>query len=122
MNKNNLLRQIRLADLVLVFVVIITIAISYKGLSLNSSDAVVRIYKNNSLWGEYQLSEDKIIKIDSHNTVEIRHNKVGMIESDCPDKRCVKQGFTDKLPIICLPNHLLVEVYEKEKDRILILQ
>ncbi|HRY84255.1 MAG TPA: NusG domain II-containing protein [Candidatus Cloacimonadota bacterium] len=33
-----------------------------------------------------------------------------MSYADCPDKRCVKQGASDMFPIICLPNHVVVEI------------
>lgn len=46
------------------------------------------------------------------NVIEVRHNAIGIIEADCPDKLCQKQGFLDQtaLPIVCLPHRLVIEV------------
>lgn len=46
------------------------------------------------------------------NTIEVRHNAIGMADADCPDKLCVAMGYTDNslLPIVCLPHGLVIEV------------
>jgi hypothetical protein len=80
------------------------------------------VYKDNALMGVYPLPMDKTIDIDQHNSIEIRGDRVRMIKADCRDKRCVKQGFSSTLPIICLPNHLIVEVKQSETERKFILQ
>lgn len=51
-----------------------------------------------------------------YNVIQIRNNSIGIIESSCPDKTCVHMGFTHKsyFPLICLPNHLLVQLESKD--------
>ncbi|MDZ4182595.1 MAG: NusG domain II-containing protein, partial [Candidatus Cloacimonadaceae bacterium] len=70
----------------------------------------VFIYKDNVLWGDYPLSENRTLRIDEHNAIRIQDHKYSMQEADCPDRRCVKQGMTSRLPIICLPNRVSIEV------------
>lgn len=47
-----------------------------------------------------------------YNTVLVEGGKIGITEADCPDKICVRQGFTDSgvLPIVCLPHRLSVVI------------
>lgn len=82
---------------------------------------IVRIYKDDALFGTYNLSKSQEIVIDKHNRVEIKDAKARISFSDCPDKRCVKQGFNSNMPIICLPNHLILEFGDETDEPKLIL-
>lgn len=55
-------------------------------------------------------------KSGGHNTVEVRPGSVGIVDADCPDKLCQKQGFIENgtEPIVCLPNRLIIEFEKKE--------
>jgi len=108
---SKLFAQLNKADLLLVLILLAASAVSAFMLWNGESPKSVSVYKNNLLWGEFSLQENQIIRIDSHNTLEIKNGKVGMIEADCHDRRCVKQGFGNILPIICLPNQLMVEIH-----------
>ena len=60
---------------------------------------------------EYSLDENGIHQIPGplgNTTIEIRDRKVRIIESPCPGKNCVNQGW-DNL-IVCLPNKVIVTV------------
>lgn len=50
------------------------------------------------------------------NEIEVRAGSIGIISADCPDKLCVHQGFADtgKLPIVCLPNKLIIWLREND--------
>lgn len=57
--------------------------------------------------------------VDGYDIIEIRDNKVRIIEADCPDKLCIKQGWIAWAPqqIVCLPNRLVVKIVnEQTKD------
>jgi hypothetical protein len=73
------------------------------------------IFLNGMLYGRYDMSKDVIINLNNHATAEIKSNKIRMLESDCPDKRCVKQGWSYKTPIVCLPNHIEIEINPLDK-------
>ncbi|HPB18236.1 MAG TPA: NusG domain II-containing protein [Candidatus Cloacimonas sp.] len=122
MKANSILNDLRPADIGLIVLVILTIILSGGYFFRHKPDSKVYIYKANQLFGIYSLEEDKMIVIDVHNTVEIKNGKVRMKFSDCPDKRCVKQGFTKSMPIICLPNQVSIEIKANQNDKKLILQ
>ncbi len=114
-------REVRLADLVLVVLVVVSIVLSFKAYSIEPNDAKAVVYKNGLVFGEYPLYEDRVIEIDEHNSVAIKGGMIRMLSSDCHDRRCVKQGFTKAMPIICLPNRVVIEIKVKQ-DKIHYLQ
>ena len=61
--------------------------------------------------GIYDLSCDQVIQIGETNVCEIRDGQVRMIEADCPDQLCIKQGAfgADGGMIVCLPNRVVIE-------------
>jgi len=52
------------------------------------------------------------------NTVLVEKGQISMLEADCPDKVCVKQGAISEgaIPIICLPNNVLIKLTDDEND------
>jgi hypothetical protein len=114
-------QEVRIADLVLVVLVVVSIVLGFRAYSIEPNDAKAVVYKNGIVIGEYSLHQDRIIDIDEHNSIAIKDGMIGMISSDCPDKRCVKQGYTKSMPIICLPNRVVIEIKVKQ-DKIHYLQ
>jgi hypothetical protein len=114
------LQSISISDFILILLCLAVAFLLYpKG---NSEQKVLFIYKDGHLYGSYNLSRDITLVIDEHNTVEIKRGKARISYSDCPDKRCVKQGFNNNMPIICLPNRLVLEFKRSASDHKLILQ
>ena len=59
------------------------------------------------------LTEDQEFTLHSldggYNTIAIRDGKIAVIEADCPDQYCVKQGFCNGgVQIVCLPHGLVI--------------
>lgn len=54
----------------------------------------------------------------SLNQIEIRPGEIGMISASCPDKLCVRQGFisSSRIPVTCLPNHVVIVVQPTDSD------
>lgn len=117
----NFLKKLSISDVILILACLMVAYLLWRNHAA-ANDEMLYIYKGDALWGEYDLSRDKIIKIDRHNTVQIQDGKARMLASDCPDKRCVKLGFNKSMPIICLPNRVVLEFEDREKQRRLILQ
>jgi hypothetical protein len=109
--------HLSLADIALILIVIVGVVLSSFWFVQQKNHKRVYIYKDNVLLGTYSLTENRDLVIDSHNVVRIQDNEVMMLKSDCPDKRCVRQGKSDSLPIICLPNRVVVELKRDEKER-----
>lgn len=53
------------------------------------------------------------IKTDlGENIVEVENGGVRIIEADCPDEICIKDGFKDKPGdmLVCLPHKVVIEI------------
>lgn len=67
--------------------------------------------------------ERKIIPIRSkygENFIVIHDNDVAILEADCPNQICIKDGTINKPGqiLVCLPNHLTVEILGQRTDDI----
>ena len=49
---------------------------------------------------------------DGYNLIVVEDGKICVKDSDCPDKTCVKTGFTDSAfkPVICMPHRLEIVI------------
>ncbi|KXB92024.1 hypothetical protein HMPREF3033_00867 [Veillonellaceae bacterium DNF00751] len=47
-----------------------------------------------------------------YNTIVVKNDTIGIIDADCPDKICIKQGFISQpgATAVCLPHRLLIEI------------
>lgn len=65
-----------------------------------------------------QLKEPVRIRVEgkdgAYNVIEAGPDGIFVAEASCPDKLCEKAGKIRSafLPIICLPNHLVIRVYD----------
>lgn len=109
-------KELKAADYLLILALMAAIVFSSFSFWKSKGQKTVYVYKNDLLWGEYPLAQDRVVHVDAHNSFEIRDYKVGMIKADCPDKRCIKQGFGNTLPIICLPNKLMIQIKDGEEE------
>lgn len=91
--------------------------------SLPKTAKTAQILQNGEVVRTVDLDTDEPyeFEIDSdngHNTIRVENGKIGVIDADCPDKICVRQGFIDNsaLPIVCLPHKLLVVITDNGGD------
>lgn len=83
------------------------------------SSSMVEIVQNDIVLYCLDLSqaEDQILEIAYEgrtNQIEIKDHQIHMLEAECPDKTCVHMGWLDSgLPIVCLPNHLVIQFREE---------
>lgn len=64
------------------------------------------------------LNEDRIVDVKGTigvTKVEIKDHRVRVSEAPCPLKICIKQGWTEKGAIICLPNRVVITIEGGEK-------
>lgn len=66
-------------------------------------------------------AEDQTLEIEYKgriNTVQIEKGRIRMLDADCPDQICVHMGWLDSsaMPIVCLPNHLVIEYADSEDE------
>lgn len=72
------------------------------------------VQDNEVLYGlDLAGTADQIIEIEYEgrvNTVQIENHRIRMLEADCPDHTCINMGWLDSsIPIVCLPNHLVIQ-------------
>lgn len=92
-------------------------------LAKNYSSAYVNIKIAGKVYDNIELSsfkgEKKIVIATDHgnNTVFINNGSVKIIEADCNDSLCVKQGLISDIgeTLICLPNKLILEIKGDER-------
>ncbi len=99
-----------LSDFVLISFLIVS-AISIWLMNNKKQESII-IYKNNVQIGIYDLTKNQEINI-GNNIIEINAHKYRMKYSDCHNQICVKQKWTDVLPIICVPYKISVQPYNK---------
>lgn len=95
------------------------------GFSLRKKETagLLRVTVDGSVFGEYDLSVDQVIPVDTpygSNRLVIRGGSVIMEEADCPDKYCVKKGAISRThdTLICLPHRLAAEIVPGNRDSI----
>lgn len=75
----------------------------------------------------YQLDlaheKDQTIEITykgRSNIIQIQEGRISMQQAECPDQICVQMGSlrTDGLPIVCLPNRLVIQYSESGADSV----
>ncbi|MDY3304739.1 MAG: NusG domain II-containing protein [Clostridia bacterium] len=52
------------------------------------------------------------------NVILVEKGQISMIDADCPDKLCIKQGaISDSArPIVCLPNKIVIKLTDDKDD------
>ena len=109
-------------DVVLIIVIVFIAIFSYLRINRSNEGKIADIYANNMFVGSYSLNKNQVIPILSGCEAEIENGKIRMRKANCRDKLCVKQGFSDNLPIICLPNRIVIEIHQvKAKAQLHIL-
>lgn len=67
-----------------------------------------------------QKTENQIVEVEYEgrvNRIEIQDHQIHMLEADCPDHTCVNMGWLDSAtPIVCLPNHLVIQFSGKTDE------
>lgn len=108
-----------IADLILIFCVVLVALSVFLVAFLKSEDGVlvsVRIGDGESVM--YSLSEDGEYKLlGGKNILVIKDGKAYMSHADCPDKTCVRTGAISKTgeQIICLPNRVYISIIGAEE-------
>ena len=90
---------------------------------LNSQDDAKKfacIYEDGKLVHKIALSAvTKAYTLELEgNIVFVEKGQISIIEADCPDKLCIKQGAIDNgaRPIVCLPNNVVIKLTDDEND------
>lgn len=85
------------------------------------TDGQVIIYYKNDIINTLPLNKDTKYEIDisdRKNTLEIKNNKVNMIDANCKDKLCVHEAKIqyNNQTIVCLPNMIVLKIESNNDD------
>ncbi len=115
-------------DRILLFIVISLIVISSLIYFTNINKAknkTVVIKSDGKIVKEIPLTtninKEIIVKSkEGHLTVEIKNDKVRVINSTCKDKLCIKEGWIDRIgeSITCLPNRISITIIGNGENKI----
>lgn len=77
--------------------------------------ATVVIYRDNTIYAEYPISESMEVEIDGHDgkmVLEIKNSTVSVQSSSCKNQICTRIGAISRpfQQIVCAPNHILIEI------------
>lgn len=104
----NFLHHIRFGD-ILIFSLAVFLGVYFILKPRNSEKRLVIVEGNGTLY-EFDINRNGIFEINGASGVtkiEILEKKVRVIESVCPNKTCVHQGFSDF--IACVPNKVVIK-------------
>ena len=106
------MKKIRPLDIIFAVSVIgLGIFLTVKSVSHKGSVVAVKADGNRY---EYSPKKDGIYKVKGVmgiTTFEIKDGRVRIIDSPCPNKTCVNQGWHS--PLVCLPNNVIITLEEE---------
>lgn len=115
----NILKLFTKADIILIIILLIISGMLFAKMKSQLTDRQVEIHYHNKLFGTFSLQEDQIINLAEGIQIEISNGKIRMKQNTCIHQYCVQQGWSDSLPIICVPNEISI-VIKSKKEKMLI--
>ena len=110
----------RKGDIILLLVLLVAVALSV-WFALRPGGEEAKVYVDGELRYTFSLSQDGEYDIlDGRMTIGVSGGRVFVLRSDCSEQLCVHsaaQSVSGGL-IVCLPNHVVIEVGEREVDAI----
>ncbi|MDP8221299.1 MAG: NusG domain II-containing protein [Candidatus Stygibacter frigidus] len=111
------LKLLNSADKILIVFLLLFIIMGFY-LQLSGSQAKnIQVVINDKTFGRYQLTKDQLIKINEGTILEIKDGRFRLRESSCPHQICVKQGWSNGQPIICVPQRIVISVVKESGDK-----
>lgn len=88
------------------------------GVDVLQGRTVAVIQVHGSIYKEIPLSEHQgtdtftIYTDEGYNTVVVKDQTIGIVDADCPDKICIKEGFISNPgeTAVCLPHKVMIEI------------
>lgn len=111
---NQIMKKLRPLDYLFAIIILgLGIFLTVKNLSQKGS--IVKVNADGRHY-EYSAKQDGVYKVGGPlgiTTFEIKDGHVRIIDSPCPNKTCVNQGWHS--PLVCLPNNVIITL-ETEGD------
>ena len=109
------------SDIVLIIILFIIIVISFIFLYENKNNNIANVYYENNIIKTIDLNKDNFYSVEGYNgevIIEVKNNKIRVIEETSPYNLCSKQGFVTNTSIICLPNKIIIKLEKSDIDAI----
>ncbi len=108
-------------DIILILTILIINTVFLLQVFPKGNSSYANVYSNNVLIMELDLSEDGVYSVDGVNgevEITVKNGKVAITKETSPQNICSKQGYVnvDVIPLICLPNEIVVEGQDSEVD------
>lgn len=121
------MKIIKKMDVVIIVVLLIISFIPYGMLKSYQSVYEGKVYAVISIAGEEkkrielkQGTDEEFIFSSQYgfNKVIVQDSKIGIVEADCRDGICIKEGLKGNVGerIVCLPNKLIIEILGEQKS------
>jgi hypothetical protein len=103
-------RHFTSSDIFVIIAILLSALISFFYIFILKTDKTeVQIYVNNVIFASVPLRENTTVLIDSMAVVEVIDHKARILSSNCKDRLCVKQGWSDTMPVVCAPNKIMLK-------------
>lgn len=114
------MKKMKRCEKIVIIVLLIISLFGFLFIRLNKSDVKNVVVKdtNNNILLTFNLYEDNYYELKGKYGlfhIEVKNGKCRAIDVDCPNQICVHTGFISEdnpLPIICLPNGIVVQIDE----------
>lgn len=124
MNDKRIKRSAMAASLLFIAIFLISILFFVLHSTDKNYKSIANVFQDGKLIKKISLNkeETKTYRIDTENgnfnILEVRKGCVSVIDADCPDKLCekIECNSSKSLPIVCLPNRLVVEIVEEKQS------
>ena len=107
--KKNIVSRLKPLDILIILLVVAGgVFFTVRGTVTRGSRVSVNA---NGVHYEYSAATDGVYTVDGElgpTTFEIKDGRVRIIDSPCPNKTCVAQGWHS--PLVCLPNKVMITI------------
>ena len=104
-------------DIIVISIILLSAIFTFMlNLKTNSKIDII-ITHNNQVYATLPLMSDNTILLEDIAIIEINNNKARISFSTCKNQLCIKQGWSDRLPIICVPNMILIDFKDNNNDK-----
>ena len=115
-----MIKFIRFGDII-IFIFIIAFSFFYAKKIMENNKASKIIIESSEKSLRFDLNNEREIIIEGllgESKILIKDNEVKFLESPCRDKLCVKAGILKNVPLICMPNGIIIRFENNFEDDI----
>lgn len=108
------------SDIILILTLSIFISFSFLVFKPNKSN-IANVYYENNIIKTIDLNKDAFYNVEGYNgivLIEVKNKKIRVKKEKSPNNLCSKQGFVDSVPIICLPNKIIIKIETSDIDAV----